>query len=192
MSTKAVMTWVQKNTAITVLAVVAIILVVLIYMFFTAGKSAAEDFDKVEDELTMAQVQLTQAQKQYDVTELKEQIEDLNSGISSAKAINKFPETIDRDQLELDLASEASRRGVTLVSLSSIVQPGTETIGGNTYSKSEINIKVEGLLNNTSLFLTSMENGDFPTLKLKNVGLTKAEEGEKWTTTFTLVVLSQS
>jgi len=192
MNTKVVITWVQNNVAITALAVVAIILVALIYMFFTAGKTAADDLHKVEQERLLANTQLMQVRQQYNVDELQKQLDELNSGIATAKAVNKFPESINRDQLELDLANEASRRGVTLVSLSSITQSGTETIGGNTYNKSEINIKVEGLLNNTSLFLTSMEQGDFPTLKFKNVSLAKASEGEKWTTTFTLVVLSQS
>lgn len=182
----------QKNIVMTCLVIVAVILVVTVYMFYTAGQSAAQDLKDIQRDLTMAQVELNSAIRDYDVDKLRDQLDALNSAVSAAEALNRFPAIIDRDQLELKLANEASRRGVTLLSLSSVTKSGTETIGQNTYIKSEIGITVEAYLNNTSQFLTSMEQGDFPTLRFKNVSLAKGTTGDKWTTTITLVVLSQA
>ncbi len=185
-----VVTLAQRNVAATVLIVLAVILLAASYMFYTGGQVAADDLGVAEDDLKMAQMELTEAQITYNVSELTNQRYDLTGDVAVAKSVNKFPEEIDRDQLELDLANEATKRGVTLVSFSQSAI-GEETIGSNTYNRSEIKITINGMLNNTSLFLTSMEKGDFPTLKFKSVSSSKDTEGGKWTTTLTLVVLSQ-
>ena len=190
MIAKAV-TLATRNIAITGLIVVAIIMVAVVYMLFTGGQSAADSLEATQSDEMLIAMQLNTVQTDYDVDDLEEQKIELNQAINTASSINKFPETIDRDQLELDLSNEAKRYGVTLKSLSSTTNLGTETIGDNQYSTSEIRIQLEGLLKNTGLFMDKMENGDFPTLKFKGVSLSQTGEGGKWITDFTLVILSQ-
>ena len=186
-----VVTLAQQNIATTVLIILAVILLAASYMFYTGGQVAADDLGDVQDDLKTVQIEYDQAVRTYDADKLKNERDGLLVDVASAKSKNKFPEEIDRDQLELDLANEATKRGVTLVSFSQS-SIGEEIIGGNTYNKTEIKITINGILNNTGLFLTSMEKGDFPTLKFQDVSSSKDDEGGKWTTTLTLVVLSQA
>jgi hypothetical protein len=89
------------------------------------------------------------------------------------------------------IAREAGYSGVTVSSVDAAETPGTEEIGETMYSRSEVDLTLEGSLSQIRAFLSRMETGEFATLRFEDVNLTMVEETQTWEGQVTLVVLSQ-
>jgi len=191
MTISSLLTLARRNVGLTALVAAALFLVALNPFFYFGWQSAGDLQAELEKEEMVATVQLMQAQEKYGVASLQTELDGLERDIDNLAKSNRFPEEVPGADLYAAMASVAGWNGVTLVSLSSVTSPGTETIGENAYNKAEINMSVAGVLSNIRSFLTSMEEGAYPSLRFQDVNLTKPEGGQNWEGDLTVVVLSQ-
>lgn len=191
MTISSLLTLARRNVGLTALVAAALFLVALNPFFYFGWQSAGDLQAELEKEEMVATVQLMQAQEKYGVASLQAELDGLERDIDDLAKSNRFPEEVPGADLYAAMANVAGWNGVTLVSLSSVISPGTEAIGENAYNKAEINMSVAGVLSNIRSFLTSMEEGSYPSLRFQDVNLTKSESGQNWEGDLTVVVLSQ-
>lgn len=191
MSISALIALVKRDKRLTVLVAFALGLAVMNPFLFLGWQSVGEIQADLEKEELMANIQLMNAQSQYDMDTLQSQLYDLQRDIDELSQSPRLAEEAPSADLFDILAKNAGWNAVTLVSLSSVVKPGIEKIGDNEYRKSEIDVKVEGQLSRITSFLTSMESGAYPSTRFEDISITNEEGGQNWQGALTLVVLSQ-
>ncbi|MEE8471057.1 MAG: hypothetical protein V3S51_06990 [Dehalococcoidia bacterium] len=182
----------KRDIQLTVLAVVALGLVLMNPFLYLGWQSVDGLQVELEKEEMMANIQLMNAQSEYDADALQSRLYDLQRDIEELSGIVRLPEEAPSADLYDVLAKTAGWNGVTLVSLSSVSRPGTETIGDNEYRKSQIDVRVAGALSNIRSFMTSMEEGAYASLEFEGVSLTLPEDSLDWEGALTLAILSRS
>ena len=187
-----VVTLAKRNIALTLLVVAALGLLLLNPFFYFGWQSADGRVAELEREEMMANIQLMNAQAKYDLTGLREELQQVLSDIDDLSTSAVIPVEVSFANLDVALGSAASRHGVLVAGLTCDGKVGAEDIGENTYQRFEIDITVTGSLRSINSFLESMEDSAYQSLKFDNVNLTKSEFGDMWQGEVTLVILTQS
>ena len=173
----------RRNIALTVLiAVVVLFLVVNGFLYFgwQSAKDRQADLERDEE---LANLQLINAQRDYDLGSLQDELRELENSPN-------FPSEVPSVELSVYLADAAAKYSVTLVGVMLESDAGSEVIGGMEYPRSEFDISVTGSLTGINSFLRYLEEGPFPGLEIENVCFTLTEE-QGWEGGFTMVILSQ-
>ena len=182
----------RQNIPLSVMVVAAIGLLALNPFFYMGWQSAGERQAGLADEEMIANLQLINAQTNYELSTLQAQRDDIQEGINGLTGSTAFPQEAPSTDLYTTLAAVAgtSGRQVTLSAVQSSGEAGAEEIGGSTYSRFVVDITLEGSLSNIQWFLDKMENGAFPTLRFDGVTLMKDEATSSWQGIVRLVILS--
>lgn len=170
---------IKRNARVVVLIAVAIVLIVVTFIFYSGAQSAADEHAKVESKLAVAQVNLTQAQDQYDVVKLREQQASLISNPI-------FPASFPAVELSAYIAAAADRYGVTIDIVTPKSPAGTETLGGTKYYRYDTGVHVSGQYDAMNSFLRYLEEGFYKTIRIQGATFTQ-DAG-----TFTLSMLTLS
>jgi Tfp pilus assembly protein PilO len=173
---------VKRNARVAALAAVIVVLVVVAFIFYLGSQSSADQQAKLETQVKVAKINLSNAQGQYDLTKLQ----DDKAAVTGSPS---FPATFPSVDLSAYIAGAADKYGVDLVSLSPRGATGTEMVGGQQYVRNETNVQVTGDYESMNSFLSYLEQGQqgpFPSLRLENASFTPTGG------TFTVVVLTQS
>ena len=173
---------VKRNARVAALAAVIVVLVAVAFVFYLGSQSSADQRAKLETQVKVAKINLSNAQGQYDVAKLQADKDGLTASPS-------FPATFPSVDLSAYIAGAADKYGVDLVSLSPRGATGTETVGGQQYVRNETNVQVTGDYGAMNSFLSYLEQGQqgqFPSLRLENASFTPTGG------TFTVVILTQS
>jgi Tfp pilus assembly protein PilO len=173
---------VKRNARVAVLAVVIVVLVVLAFVFYLGSQSSADQQAKLETQVKVAKINLSNAQGQYDVAKLQADKDGLTASPS-------FPATFPSVGLSAYIAGAADKYGVELVSMNPRGATGTEAVGGQQYVRNETNVRVTGGYEAMNSFLSYLEQGpagQFLGLRLENASFTPTGG------TFTVVILTQS
>jgi hypothetical protein len=172
---------IKRNARVAALIAVAVVLVVVTFVFYSGSQSSADQQATIEKQFTSAKASLTVAQDQYDVAKLQDQDNSLSNAIS-------FPTTFPGVGLSAYIAGAADKYGVEVVSLTPKDTIGTETIGGNKYTRYDTVVQVTGDYKSMDSFLSYLEagqSGQFPSLRIENAAFTPTGG------TFTVVILTQ-
>ena len=177
--TNKIMERARQNTTLIVLIVIVIALVVgniFLYMNWSSAKAEQSDLEK---EQRSAQMNLNVANDKFDVVKLQEQYDD---ALALAGSPN-FPPSVSPVQLSLYLADRALLK-VDLVTIA-LIPAATETMAGKSYTRYGVSVVATGSLPKVSSFLTSLEKGPFPTLRIEGVSYTQTDNTVK----FNIVIL---
>lgn len=173
---------IKRNAKVAVLAAVIVVLVVVAFVFYLGSQSSADQQAKLETQVKVAKINLSNAQGQYDVAKLQGD----KAGLTSSPS---FPVTFPSVELSAYIAGAADKYGVDLVSMNPRGAAGTETVGGQQYVRNETNVQVTGDYESMNSFLSYLEQGQqgaFPSLRLENASFSPTGG------TFTVVILTQS
>ena len=170
---------IKRNARVIVLIAVAVVLVVVTFIFYSGAQSAADEQAKVEKQLAVARVNLTQAQNQYDVQKLQLEQASLTSSPS-------FPASFPAVELSAYLAGAADHYGVEINVVTPRSPAGTETLGGKKYYRYDTVVEVSGQYDAMNSFLRYLEEGYFKTVRIQSASFTP--DGGK----FTLAMLTLS
>lgn len=173
---------IKRNARVAALAAVIVVLVVVAFVFYLGSQSSADQQAKLETQVKVAKVNLSNAQGQYDVAKLQTDKAALTGSPS-------FPATFPSVDLSAYIAGAADKYGVELVSMSPRGAVGTEAVGGQQYVRNETNVEVTGDTDAMNSFLSYLEQGQqgqFPSLRLENASFSPTGG------TFTVVILTQS
>jgi len=170
---------IKRNARVVVLVAVAVVLIVVTFIFYSGAQSAADEQAKVEKQLAVAQINLTQAQDRYDVQKLR-----LEQGNLTASPT--FPASFPVVDLSAYVAAAADRYGVTITIVIPKSPAGTETLGGKRYYRYDSTVQVSGQYDAMNSFLRYLEEGYFKTVRIQGASFTP--DGG----TFTLSMLTLS
>jgi len=173
---------VKRNARLAALVAVIVVLVVVAFVFYLGSQSSSDQQAKLVTQVKVAQVDLSNAQGQYDVAKLQTEENSLTASPS-------FPGTFPSVALSSYLAGAADKFGVELVSVDPRGATGTETVGGQQYVRNETNVHVTGDYEAMNSFLSYLEQGQqgqFPSLTLEKAYFHPTEGS------FTVVILTQS
>ena len=174
--TNKIMERARQNTTLIVLIVIVVALLVgniVLYMNWSSAKAEQSDLEKGR---ASAQVNLNIMKAQYDVIKLQEQYDELAGSPN-------FPPSVSPVQLSLYLADRALLK-VDLVTIA-LIPAATETMAGKSYTRYGVSVVATGSLPKVSSFLTSLEKGPFPTLRIEGVSYTQTDNTVK----FNIVIL---
>lgn len=173
----------RRNIALTVLIAVVVLFLIVNGFLYLGWQSAKDRQADLEGEEEIANLQLINAQSEYDLVSLRDEYRDLEDSPN-------FPSEVPSVELGVYLADAAAKYSVALVGVMLESEAGSEVIGGKEYPKSEIDVSVTGSLTGINSFLRYIEEGPFPGLEIENVCFTLTEE-QGWEGSFTMVILSQ-
>jgi len=172
---------IKRNARVAALIGVAVVLVIVAFIFYSGSQSAADEQAKLETQFNSAKQSLTLAQAQYDVTTLQAEYDSL-------KYTTSFPPAFPGVDLSAYIAGAADKYGVQVVSLTPKGAVGTETIGGNKYTRYDTVVQVTGdyqAMNSFLSYLEAGQGGQFPSLRIDNASFTLTGG------TFTVVILTK-
>jgi hypothetical protein len=156
---------IKRNTRLAALIAVVVILVVVTFIFYSGSQSSADEQAKLEKQATIAKVNLTVTQGQYDLAKLQAEQASLTGS-------PRLPLSVSSVELSAYIAGAADKYGVGLVSLT----PNGAASAG---------VEVTGDHEAMNSFLSYLEEGPFISLRLENVSFSPTGG------TFTVVVLTQ-
>jgi Tfp pilus assembly protein PilO len=158
---------------------VTILVVSLVMVYAVLGMSYLGQL-KEQRELTSQLAEVNQT-----LSEIPQPPEDLEQQLAEAETLlaaeqSLFPSEINTTQLIDTILTLASIYGVKATPM--ITQPwSTETVGEHTYPVLQLTVDVEGSFNQVVNFAGQLENGDYDTLVMKNLnisrGTVETEEG---------------
>jgi Tfp pilus assembly protein PilO len=124
------------------------------------------------------------------LSEIPQPPQDLEQRLAEAEASltaeqSTFPSTINTTQLINTVLALASSCGVKATPM--VTQPwSTETVGQHTYPVLRLTVAVEGSFSQLATFASQLENGDYDTLVMENLNITRSTvESEEGTTPIT-------
>jgi len=119
--------------------------------------------------------------------EIPQPPQDLEQRLAEAETLlaaeqNTFPSTINTTQLINTVLALANSCGVKATPM--VTKPwSTETVGQHTYPVLRLTVTVEGSFSQLTTFTSQLENGDYDTLVMENLDITRsAVESEEGTT----------
>jgi Tfp pilus assembly protein PilO len=180
---------IKRNARVAVLAVVIVVLVVVAFIFYLGSQSSADQQAKLETQVKVAKITLSNAQGQYDLTTLQAEQNSLTNSLSFLGTGTFPPVTFPNVELSAYISAAADRYGVDLVSMSPRGATGTDMVGGQQYVRNETNVNVTGNYASMDSFLNYLEQGQqgpFPSLSLENASFSPTGGS------FTVVILTQS
>ena len=180
---------VKRNARVAALAAVIVVLVVLAFVFYLGSQSSADQQAKLETQVKVAKINLSNAQGQYSLTTLQPEQDSLKNSLSFLGTDTFPPVTFPSVDLSAYIAGAADKYGVDLVSMSPRGAVGTEAVGGQQYVRNETGVQVTGGYEAMNSFLSYLEQGQqgkFHSLRLENASFTPTGG------TFTVVILTQS
>jgi Tfp pilus assembly protein PilO len=124
------------------------------------------------------------------LSEIPQPPQDLEQRLAEAQTLlaaeqSTFPSTINTTQLINTVLALASSCGVKATPM--VTQPwSTETVGQHTYPVLRLTVAVEGSFSQLATFASQLENGDYDTLVMENLNITRSTvESEEGTTPIT-------
>ena len=192
----------KKLTRLHVILIIVLVVIVVTTAFsFFSYRAAEAKKPELQDEITLAVMQLSAAQEENDLDALRQQLKELETIINNTEPL--FPEQAPNDEVLALIVDSTHKFTLEHRKLKTEVSAGTETIKadkeseGNKYNKAEYDITVKGRLGRINSLIGAIEGADFATLTIEDIDIEFKEEPEDgrttewWEAEFTIVNLYQ-